>query len=111
MSVLSAIRNFRPGFLETSGMPVIRPERRVPENIAECIGDMATTEMAGLPDDEAREWRKLEPAASAYEVSRLKDEACGSGHFRWSRRAIRPLIRQNEQNRHTFFRVIRHHDG
>jgi hypothetical protein len=45
-----------------------------------------------------------------YETSRLKTAGCGSGHIRRSRRTIGPLVCQNEQNRHTFLRVIRHQD-
>ena len=49
--------------------------------------------------------------ASACEMSRVKTVGCGSGHILRSRRTIRPLIRQDEQNSHTFLRVIRHHHG
>ncbi len=52
----------------------------------------------------------LAPAASAYETSRLKTAGCGSGHIRRSRRTIGPLVCQDEQNRHTFLRVIPHDD-
>src|SRR5262249_20823317 len=35
----------------------------------------------------------------------------GTGQLRRSRRTIRPLIRQDEQNGHALLRVIRHQDG
>ena len=39
-----------------------------------------------------------------------ENRGCGSGHIRWSRRTIGPLVCQDEQNRHPLLRVNRQHD-
>jgi len=88
-----------PGFAvnreQSRSLPISRL-LRTNSPIGEWVGDVPSTSIHRL--------------TYVYETSRLKTASCGSGQIRRSRRTIGPLVCQNEQNRHTFLRVIRHQD-